>query len=148
MGENPTKEKPKITRLLDNATTLENYAVHFGNLKMNYITTLKCFREYSGIIVNASPDMVVEYNRRKKLLKIEPVKDDLKGKPRIVTQLMFEAQEGMKIGLGEADIMLLCTKIGKIYCYDRSSSINILQAAKEIKEIWDSLPVPQVKKAS
>ena len=93
-------------------------------------------------------ELISKFFEWKKLLKIEPVKDDLKGKPRIVTQLMFEAQEGMKIGLGEADIMLLCTKIGKIYCYDRSSSINILQAAKEIKEIWDSLPVPQVKKAS
>ena len=131
------------TRLSHNARALRAYAKHFASRAFDLLDDLTLTLQYDDVVVTVHPDLHVAEDGQQKLVKLEFNVDEPSDEfIRILTQAMFEAAQGGKLGLSSSSILLFDVPRGAEYRGARLGARmrrEIESACGNISAIWDRI---------
>lgn len=130
-------------RLMHNARALLQYEEHFGNKSYEILGDLKLNIAQSDVRVTVYPDLYVEENGLRKIVKLEFSSDPPKPTVvKIISQCMYEAAQNSGLKIAASQVLYLDVPRGKLHKGARVRARmrkNIEAACQNIKAIWDSI---------
>jgi hypothetical protein len=138
--ENPEKNAARIN---DNIRALETYLKHFSDRTFTILATPKPTYVHGEVFVGTSPDLYVDENGKKKLIKL----DFSEKKPNvdaveIMLKVMHEAASVAELPVRPADIIYLDITRKTQYTgktLNKQLKKNIDAACETIEDIWPKL---------
>jgi hypothetical protein len=138
--EEPLKDDSRIN---DNIRALETYLKHFSNRQFQILQTPKPRYVHGEVVVSTSPDLYVDENGTKKLIKL----DFSEKKPNeqaidILLKVMYEAAFEAKMGVLPSNVVYLDISRQAQYNgkkLNKQLKKNIDAACETIADIWPKL---------
>lgn len=103
-------EHPELdaSRIDDNIRAISTYMKYFAENKFKVLQTPRPIYEHAGVEVSCSPDLYVEENGNKKLVKLDFNQHKPKdGEIDVVVKVMFEAASKAELGVKPKDVIYL-----------------------------------------
>lgn len=131
------------SRINDNIRALKTYLNHFSQRKFQVLQTPKPTYIHGDVIVKASPDLYVDEDGKKKLIKLDfSVKIPDEQTIEILLKVMYEAAFMSKVPVSPADVIYLdiarqAQRNGKKL--NKQLKKNIDAACETIEDIWPKL---------
>ena len=103
--DHPEKD---ASRIHDNVRAVKTYMAHFSHSKFTILENPKPKYQHGEVVVSATPDLYVDENGRKKLIKLDfnAVKPD-EEVIQIVLKVMHEASAGSGLAVHPRDVIYL-----------------------------------------
>jgi hypothetical protein len=104
-AEHPEKDASRID---DNIRAIKAYMAHFSKNEFSVLTTPKPIYQFGEVKVSATPDLCVEENGAKKLIKLDFNQQKPKaGSIEIILKVMYEAAFTGQLGVRPRDVVYL-----------------------------------------
>lgn len=131
------------TRYKNNARALREYARFFAKKKFEVLSDVNLKLTLSGVTISIVPDLHVKEGEIEKIVKLEFTKDKPDDKlVKIVSQAMYEAQSGARMGLGSSAVLYFDIPRGKVYKGARVGSrmqSELTAACENLSAIWQGI---------
>jgi hypothetical protein len=138
--QNPEKDAARIN---DNIRGLETYLKYFANRKFKVLETPKPRYEHGDVVITTMPDLFVEENGKKKLIKLDfSAKKPDEQAVQIILRVMHDAASGTGIPVAPADVIYLdiarqVQHNGKKL--NKQLKKNIDAACETIQAVWPTI---------
>jgi hypothetical protein len=131
------------TRIDDNIRALSAYVKHFAKMPFKVLTTPKPIYRFEQVEVSATPDLYVEENGVRKLIKLDfNQKKPLEQSVEIIMKVMAEAASQTELAVKPKDVVYLDVSRQTHYtgkALNKGLKKNIDAALATIQDMWANI---------